>query len=150
MKAQPATPQGRRDALLICLLLDHGLRAGEAALLRREDVDLAEGMLHFYRPKVGKVQMHRLSGDTRRALQACAQADELPLSGALLRRSLRGGKLATLWTVAFAIGVSTVLFQTVTRNRILTPQIMGFDALYILMQTAMVAGLGLTGFAPRP
>ena len=38
---------------------------------------------------------------------------------------LRGTKLATLWAVAFAIGISTVLFQTVTGNRILTPAVMG-------------------------
>ena len=29
LKAQPDTPQGRRDALLLCLLLDHGLRVGK-------------------------------------------------------------------------------------------------------------------------
>ena len=28
-KAQPDTPQGRRDALLMCLLLDHGLSMGQ-------------------------------------------------------------------------------------------------------------------------
>lgn len=49
--------------------------------------------------------------------------------------------------VGASVAVSTVLFQTLTRNRILTPQIMGYDALYILMQTALVAVLGLTGFA---
>ncbi len=26
---QPDTPQGRRDRLMMCLLLDHGLRVGE-------------------------------------------------------------------------------------------------------------------------
>ncbi len=28
LKGQPETAQGRRDALLMCLLLDHGLRCG--------------------------------------------------------------------------------------------------------------------------
>lgn len=59
---------------------------------------------------------------------------------------LRAGKLAGMLIVGAAVGVATVLFQTVSRNRILTPQIMGFDALYILMQTALVAGLGVAGF----
>lgn len=54
----------------------------------------------------------------------------------------RGRKLLSLVLVAYAIAVSTVLFQTVTNNRILTPSIMGFDALYILLKTATVFFLG--------
>lgn len=50
----------------------------------------------------------------------------------------RGAKLATLALVGSAVGLSTVLFQTITRNRILTPAVMGFDALYIAVQTALV------------
>jgi iron complex transport system permease protein len=38
--------------------------------------------------------------------------------------------------------VSTLVFQTVTANRILTPSIMGFDALYLLIQTSLVFVLG--------
>ncbi|WP_434777788.1 iron chelate uptake ABC transporter family permease subunit [Neisseria sp. Ec49-e6-T10] len=37
--------------------------------------------------------------------------------------------------VAFAAGVSTVIFQSVTNNRILSPSIMGFEALFVLIQT---------------
>lgn len=40
--------------------------------------------------------------------------------------------------VSVAVGVSTVLFQTVTGNRILTPALMGFDSLYLLIQTMLV------------
>jgi len=54
----------------------------------------------------------------------------------------RGAKLAGLVLVAYSIAVSTVLFQTVTGNRILTPSIMGFDSLYVLIQTALVFFLG--------
>lgn len=50
----------------------------------------------------------------------------------------RGGKLLALVTVAYSIAVSTVLFQTVTHNRILTPSIMGFDQLYLLIQTVII------------
>lgn len=50
----------------------------------------------------------------------------------------RASKVLALILVAYAIAVSTVLFQTVTANRILTPSIMGFDALYILIQTLIV------------
>jgi iron complex transport system permease protein len=63
---------------------------------------------------------------------------------------LRAGKLAGMLLTGFSVAVATILFQTVSRNRILTPQIMGFDALYVLMQTALVAVLGLTGFASLP
>lgn len=55
----------------------------------------------------------------------------------------RGRKLLALALVAYSVAVSTVLFQTVTNNRILTPSIMGFDALYILLQTALVFFLGV-------
>ncbi|MCW1931432.1 iron chelate uptake ABC transporter family permease subunit [Pararhodobacter zhoushanensis] len=54
----------------------------------------------------------------------------------------RGRKLAALAVVAVAVALSTVIFQTVTQNRILTPSIMGFDALYVLIQTLMIWGLG--------
>ncbi len=57
----------------------------------------------------------------------------------------RGRKLWGLCLVAYAIAVSTVLFQTVTGNRILTPALMGFDALYQLVQTSFVFVFG--GFA---
>lgn len=54
----------------------------------------------------------------------------------------RGTKLAALALVAYAVAVSTVLFQTVTDNRILTPSIMGFDTLYVLLQTGLAFTLG--------
>lgn len=54
----------------------------------------------------------------------------------------RGTKLAALALVGFAVAVSTVLFQTVTDNRILTPAIMGFDSLYVLLQTGLLFLLG--------
>jgi integrase len=46
------SPQAYRDALLMCLLLDHGLRASEVTLLKAGDIDLTTGEMHFYRPKV--------------------------------------------------------------------------------------------------
>ena len=61
------------------------------------------------------------------------------LSYALTRRGIRVGAMLV---VAVAVGLSTLMFQTVTANRILTPSIMGFDALYILIQTGLVFALG--------
>lgn len=64
--------------------------------------------------------------------------------------TLRATRLAGLVLVGVAIAGATILFQTVARNRILTPQIMGLDALFIFLQTALVAGLGPVGFAALP
>lgn len=60
--------------------------------------------------------------------------------------NFRGKKLATLLLVGSAIGIATLLFQTLSQNRILTPGIMGFDALYVLIQSTLVFSLGVIGF----
>lgn len=54
----------------------------------------------------------------------------------------RGRKVLALLMVGYAIAVSTVIFQSITYNRILTPSIMGFDALYLLLQTVLVFTIG--------
>ncbi len=61
--------------------------------------------------------------------------------------AFRGRKLLGLVLVAHAVACSTVLFQTVTANRILTPGIMGFDSLYLLCATLLFAMFGATGMA---
>lgn len=64
----------------------------------------------------------------------------------------RGKKLIMLIIIGYAIGVSTLLFQTLTHNPILTPSILGFDHLYLLTQTALVffvGGLGFTQLDPN-
>lgn len=58
----------------------------------------------------------------------------------------RGLILATMLLVAFAAGVATLLFQTVTNNRILTPSIMGLEALFILIQTVLIFFIDADGF----
>lgn len=50
----------------------------------------------------------------------------------------RGYILFTMIIVGFAASIATVLFQSVTNNRILTPSLMGFEALFILIQTLIV------------
>lgn len=64
--------------------------------------------------------------------------------------SLRVTKLAALCVVGAAIGAATVLFQTIAANRMLTPGIVGFDALFVFIQTALVLALGGVGFAALP
>jgi integrase len=89
LKEQPNTPQGRRDKLLLCLLLDHGLRVGEVARISVGDIDLKNGLLTFYRPKVDKYQAHQMTADTTRILKSYLKHDALP-SGLLLRSSRKG------------------------------------------------------------
>lgn len=89
---QPLTPQGRRDAILACLLLDHGLRASEVAGLTVSNFDLKEGTMTFYRVKVDKVQTHKLTEDTWQVLETYMAMDALAV-GPLLRESRKDGRL---------------------------------------------------------
>lgn len=54
---------------------------------------------------------------------------------ALERRSY---KVAAMLIVSCCIAYSSVVFQTLTNNKILTPSIMGFEAVYLLFQTLIV------------
>ena len=60
----------KRDALLMCLLLDHGLRVGEIAILKRNAIALRSRLLTFYRPKVDEPQTDRMTDDTLAAARA--------------------------------------------------------------------------------
>lgn len=96
LKEQPDTPQGRRDRLMLCLLLDHGLRCGEMALLDVSNFDLETGHVTFYRPKIAATgrawQTHKLTQDALDATKAYFAFDALP-TGKLLRSSLKSGVL---------------------------------------------------------
>jgi len=63
---------------------------------------------------------------------------------------LRLSQLIGLVQVAVSIAISTVVFQTITGNRILSPSIMGLDALYLFCQTALVFAMGGFGYATLP
>ncbi len=62
------SPQAHRDALLMCILLDHGLRVSEVAQLTPSAINLRNGHLRFYRPKVKGTAhewaTHQLTDDT--------------------------------------------------------------------------------------
>ena len=57
----------------------------------------------------------------------------------------RSTTVLTMIVVGIAIALSTVVFHTISANQILTPSIMGFDSLYLLIQTVAVAALGVRG-----
>lgn len=54
----------------------------------------------------------------------------------------RGIKILAIVVTGAAIAFSTVVFQTITNNRILTPGIIGLDSLYMLIQTFLIFVFG--------
>ena len=55
---------------------------------------------------------------------------------------LRVRQLVALLVVGASVGASTVVFQTIAGNRILTPGVIGFDSLFVLVQTVLVWAFG--------
>ncbi len=53
-------------------------------------------------------------------------------------------KVAAIAITGAAIGYSSLLFQTVSNNRILTPSVLGLDSLYMLLQTFVIFTFGST------
>lgn len=51
-------------------------------------------------------------------------------------------KIYAMILTGSSIGFSSLIFQTVTNNRILTPSILGVDSLYVLLQTTVVFLIG--------
>src|SRR5690625_3415298 len=53
-------------------------------------------------------------------------------------------RVAAIVIVGVAIAVSTVIFQTIVKNRILTPSMMGLDSVYVFIQTSIVFIAGVS------
>lgn len=105
LKSQPHTPQGRRDNLLMALLLDHGLRVSEVVDLTARNFDLDAAVLTFYRAKTDTTARHDLSAATVKALRAYIDAGDAPVLNDLpiLRGSRKGGALTEAGMNRFAI-----------------------------------------------
>lgn len=58
---------------------------------------------------------------------------------------LRATTVVVMVVVAVCQAIATVSFQTVANNRIVTPSIMGFEALYVAVQTSAIYFLGAAG-----
>ncbi|WP_182201285.1 iron chelate uptake ABC transporter family permease subunit [Paraliobacillus salinarum] len=56
----------------------------------------------------------------------------------------RISKVVAMIITGAVIAIATVVFQTITNNRILTPSIIGLDSLYILLQTFLIFIFGAT------
>lgn len=59
----------------------------------------------------------------------------------------RAVSLVVMGVVAVAQAFATVSFQTATHNRIITPSIMGFESLYVAIQTGAVYFFGVVGLS---
>ena len=105
LKAQPDTPQGRRDAVLMGLLLNLGLRAGEVVGVRVQDVDMKSGYLTFYRQKVDKTQTHQLVDGLWSTVKAYVEHGDAPREreAPLLRASHKHGDLTAAGLTRFGL-----------------------------------------------
>ena len=56
--------------------------------------------------------------------------------------SKRIPKLIAIVITGGCIGFSTIIFQTITDNRILTPSVIGKDSLYVAVQTVIIFVFG--------
>jgi len=91
LKDQPTnTPRGRRDRLLLALLLEHGLRVSEAAILEVSHFDLGVGILSFYRPKTDKHERHELTKAALKAAKLYFKHDAPPIGKVFLASRSRG------------------------------------------------------------
>ncbi|CAI8907683.1 iron chelate uptake ABC transporter family permease subunit [Bacillus sp. IT-13CA1] len=59
----------------------------------------------------------------------------------------RFAKVFAIIIVGTAIAYSSMIFQTITNNRILTPSILGLDSLYVLLHTGIIFFFGVAKLA---
>lgn len=93
LKSQPTdNAQGRRDNLLMCLLIEHGMRVSEVVDLQVSDFDLSAGKIRFYRRKIDEQHTHEFTKASGKAIREYFKYDA-PAMGALLLGSTKSGKL---------------------------------------------------------
>lgn len=64
---------------------------------------------------------------------------------------LRAPRLVVMLTAGFSISAAAIVFQTIIRNNIVTPCLLGMNSLYLLIHTAVVFFLGSgSAFATNP
>lgn len=59
---------------------------------------------------------------------------------------IRSPKLMSMVIAAFCIGTASIVFQSIIKNRIVTPCLLGMNSLYIVIHTGLVFFLGSNGF----
>lgn len=92
MLEHDGTPTAMRDAAIVAIFCDHGLRVGELCALT---VGAVRGPdLQFFRPKVNRTQTHRLSARAAAAISAYMQMlpVDSPATAPLVRRMRHDGE----------------------------------------------------------
>lgn len=127
------TAQGRRDALILTLLVDTGMRIGELANLfvtgmvdlgdgdvRWVGVDMAEGLIAYYAEKTNVVVTLKQSPDVAAVLKLWLSTDA-PAMGPLLRASNRSGALTKAGMTRGAISARVRELSQAAIGRELSP-----------------------------
>jgi integrase len=92
-----------RNALMVAILVDIGLRVGELTGLTTNGVNLERRTLTFYREKVDKTQTHELTPRVLWILGPYLAILPPPLPGPLIRRSLRNQLLGKAGITRFGV-----------------------------------------------
>jgi iron complex transport system permease protein len=106
-----------------------------------EPLSVSEAALHFERRQT-KILWIKVAALAIAALVLIAIFMTIQVRDWGFALPLRGRKVLAMILVGFSVAYSSVLFQTVTNNRILTPSIIGFDSMYMLIQTVIVYVFG--------
>lgn len=83
---------GRRDKLLMHILLDHGLRRSEVVGLEIGNIDMVKGIMSFYRSKTDTWTTVKLTDDTLAALKEHLKKDGIQ-QGTLIQSVNRGDNI---------------------------------------------------------
>lgn len=59
----------------------------------------------------------------------------------------RIARLAAMVIGGVCVACGSIMFQTITGNRILTPAIMGYEAVYLMLQALLILAMGMGGVA---
>lgn len=95
LSLRSATNAGRRNRAIMCLLLHHGFRVGEVAMLTIGNLSMKKEQVTVFRQKVDKVQTHNLSTTTVAALRDWLSARQVFAPDVpLFVRIHRGGRIS--------------------------------------------------------
>ena len=109
---------GRRDKLLMHILLDHGLRRSEVVGLEIDNIDIMKGVMKFYRSKTDTWTTVKLTDATMAALKEHVGKDGVQ-RGALIQSVNRGDNIEGAIKSGVAINnIVKRLVQDILKNEI--------------------------------